>query len=106
MYVNYTNPTINPHNIYAYLRCYESEIIIVAVNFSGNRYLCDLAIPQHAFDILGIPQGTYPATELLTGKRGKKMLTATDPFSIELEGNNAKIVENQVANKKDNKNLK
>lgn len=106
MYVNYTNPTINPHNIYAYLRCYESEIIVVAVNFSGNRYLCDLAIPQHAFDILGISQGTYPATELLTGKRGKKMLIATDPFSIELEGNNAALWKIKLPTKKATKNLK
>ncbi len=89
MYVNYTNPTLNPHNVYAYLRALDNELIVIAVNFSGNSFDCLLNIPEHAFATMNLKQGAYMATELLTGKRLKKTLSPYEPFRLELQGNNA-----------------
>ena len=91
MYVNYGNPTINPHNIYAYIRKFESEFIFVAVYFGGNAFKCDFAIPQHAFDILELPKGTFTATELLTNTRGRKVLSPVESFHVDLHGNSAAL---------------
>ncbi len=91
MYVNYNNPTLNPHNVYAYIRMYDNEAIVIAVNFAGCRFSCDINIPQHAFDTLNMQKGTFTATELLTGKKEKKTLSESEPFHIELEGNGAAL---------------
>ncbi len=56
MYVNYENPTLNPHRQYAFLRNYADETIIVAVNFSDDSADMDINIPAHAFELLRIPQ--------------------------------------------------
>ena len=91
MYVNYTNPTFNPHNVFTYLRNYGNELIVVAVNFSYNAFDCKINIPQHAFDILGLIPGEYMATELISGKRSKKTLSPVIPFETSLGSNSAVI---------------
>ncbi len=80
MYVNYHNPTLNPHRQYAFIRSYDGETLIIAVNFSADS--CDLAIdiPRHAFDMLNIPEGEVFATELITRQQDIKELRATKPF--------------------------
>lgn len=57
MYVNYQNPTINPHRQYVFVRSCDGETLLIAVNFSSDS--CDLAIniPRHAFEMLNIPEG-------------------------------------------------
>lgn len=81
MYVNYQNPTLNPHRQYAFLRSFNGETLLIAVNFSADS--CDLAIniPQHAFETLNIPEGEVVATDLLTGDKELKQLSATTPFT-------------------------
>lgn len=91
MYVNYGNPTIDPHRMFAYLRKKNSDLIVVAVNFSDSSRNCEINIPQHAFDILGLKKGNYFATDLLTGKRQKKTLAPDVPFPTEIQANNAVI---------------
>lgn len=80
MYVNYQNPTVNPHSQYAFIRSCGDETLIIAVNFSADS--CDLAlnIPEHAFSLLSIPEGEVTAKELLTGRSEKKHLSAEAPF--------------------------
>lgn len=91
MYVNYNNPTFNPHNVYTYIRVYDNEVIVIAVNFAGCAFSCDINIPQHAFDVLNMQKGTFMATELLTGKKAKKTLSESEPFHVELAGNGAAL---------------
>lgn len=80
MYVNYSNPTLDPHRQYAYLRKAEDEVIVIVANFGADAN-CELVIPQHAFDILGLQKGSYTATELITGKRQSKTLSPDAPFA-------------------------
>lgn len=80
MYVNYTNPGLNPHKQYTFLRNYGKETILIAVNFSGESHDLKINIPKHAFDFLGLKEGNYTATELLTGEKGKKIIASDSPF--------------------------
>ena len=91
MYVNYANPTIDPHKIYTFLRKKDDEVIVIAVNFSNENRHCDIHIPQHAFDILDLTKGSFMATELLTEKRQKKTISPEQPFSTDIQPNNAVI---------------
>ncbi len=80
MYVNYENPTLNPHRQYVFLRNFADETLVIAVNFSADS--CDLRIniPRHAFDMLQIPQGKAMMTEILSGQRLEKDFTDDTPF--------------------------
>lgn len=80
MYVNYRNPTLNPHRQYVFLRSCDGETVLVAVNFSDSS--CDLAIniPLHAFEMLNIPAGDVTATELLSGEVSDKVVSPDKTF--------------------------
>lgn len=91
MYVNYQNPTLNPHRQYAFLRSFKDETLVIAVNFSDSA--CDLAIniPRHAFDLLDIPQGEVLATELLTREQDVKTFGESTPFRTSIPPCNAVV---------------
>ena len=80
MYVNYTNPGLNPHKQYTFLRNFGKETILIAVNFSGESHDLKINIPKHAFEFLGLKEGNFTATELLTGEKCKKSVTSDSPF--------------------------
>lgn len=85
MYVNYENPTLNPHRQYVFMRNLADETIIIAVNFSPDS--CDLAVnlPRHAFEMLQIPQGSAPMTELLSGRKEVRHIADGVPFETFIE---------------------
>lgn len=80
MYVNYQNPTLNPHRQYVFMRSHDGVTLLIAVNFSADS--CDLAInvPRHALEMLNIPEGEVVARELLTGDSELKTVSFTEPF--------------------------
>ena len=53
---------------YAWLRKYEDEVVLVVANFSGEAMNCKIVIPQHAFEVLSLRNGTFRGTELLTNQ--------------------------------------
>ena len=83
MYVNYNN--INPHRHYTYLRHFEDETLLIAVNFGDEAADIDINIPAHAFDYLKIMQGDYNGKELLGGEKGKFKLSSSTPFHTVIE---------------------
>lgn len=91
MYVNYVNSTLKPHDQYVFMRSFENETLIIAVNFRANS--CDLKIniPCHAFNILNIKEGTYEATELITGEKAKKTLSSKEQFETFISPYNAVV---------------
>ncbi|MDE6464017.1 MAG: alpha-amylase family protein [Muribaculaceae bacterium] len=92
MYVNYTNPTLNPHRHYAYMRHHGDDILVIAVNFGDTDDNIGLNIPLHAFTTLDLPQGNDPeAVELLTGTKARRRLTADAPFDIPVPAHGAAI---------------
>lgn len=83
-YVNYNNPKFNPHRHYAFLRNYEDVTLVIAVSFDKKSADVEINIPQHAFNLLEIPQGDVSATELLTGTTEEKTLSSDTPFKSQL----------------------
>lgn len=91
MYVNYDNPTFNPHRVYAFLRTYGDEVTLVAVNFGSHKADVRVNIPAHAFDVLEMPVGSFSSTELLTGMKSRVLLSPDNPFPISIEGHGAVV---------------
>lgn len=86
MYVNYDNPTVNPHRHYLFLRCQGREVIVAALNFGAEKASMNINIPQHALDILGIQAVVNArATDLLSGAAGVKTFSSKVPFETEVE---------------------
>lgn len=86
MYVNYDNPTVNPHRHYLFLRCHGREVIVVALNFGAEKASMSINIPQHALDILGIQAAVNArATDLLSGASEVKTFSSKVPFETEVE---------------------
>ncbi len=83
MYVNYSN--VNPHRHYTYLRHYEDETLLIAVNFGNETADININIPPHAFDYLKLEQGLYDGVELLSGKKEKFSLTINTLFHTQIE---------------------
>ncbi len=91
MYVNYQNPSLNPHRHFVYLRSYNDVTLLIAVNFSHNTADLRINIPSDAFNMLGIPRGTVEATELLSGEKSGKILSDMVPFDTFIAPHNAVI---------------
>lgn len=89
MYVNYNN--VNPHRHYTYLRHFEDETLLIAVNFGNETANVNIDIPAHAFDYLKLIQGEYNGVELLNGKKEIFTLAANTPFNTTIEPFNAVI---------------
>lgn len=91
MYVNYENSTLKPHDQYVFMRNYDDETLIIAVNFRANS--CDLKIniPSHAFNVLNLKEGIYEATELITGAKAKKILSTEEQFETFVSPYNAVV---------------
>ncbi len=84
MYVNYENPTVDPHRHYLFLRSHGDETLVVAANFDSRPHTLQVNIPAHAFELLGLPQGTCVAQELLTGDKMQKTFSPDAPFAVAL----------------------
>lgn len=84
MYVNYDNPTLNPHRQYAFLRSCDDETLLIAVNFGGSPCNLKINIPQHAFEVLSMPQGDCVAKELLSKDMMRKSMSSDKPFETEI----------------------
>lgn len=91
MYVNYDNPTLNPHRQYVFLRSYADETLVIAVNFSSEPCNLKINIPGHAFDVLSLPKGDCVATELLSKDMMRKTLSPDAPFVTEVGPNDAVV---------------
>lgn len=98
MYVNYNN--VNPHRHYTYIRHYENDTLLIAVNFGKESADVNINIPPHAYDYLKLEQGEYNGEELLTGKKEKFSLTVNTPFHTLIEPFNAVIWKLKVAKNK------
>lgn len=85
MYVNYHNPGVNPHRHYAFIRAVGTELLMIILNFDSADAKISVNVPMHAFDTLDFPQGKDPeATELLTGEKKSKTLSASEPFTADV----------------------
>ncbi len=91
MYVNYHNPSLNPHRQYVFLRCHCDELMVIAVNFDSVGVDLKVNIPTHAFDTFDIPQGDFVAIDLLTGEKMRKSIRDDATFNTYVGAHDAVI---------------
>lgn len=64
----YVNPQL-PHEVYAFLRKKDEEMLLIVANFGHSDAECSVNIPRHAFDYLWIGEGAHEAVDLLSGDK-------------------------------------
>lgn len=91
MYVNLQNSSLNPHRQFVFLRNFEDETLLIAVNFGNEDTEIKINIPDDAFKLLNLPLGEGMCTELLSNTRMKKKLYPDVQFPTYINAHNAVI---------------
>lgn len=91
MYANYSNPGINPHRQYAFMRHLDDDIILIVVNFDNVDVQVKVNIPSHALQVMNISPGTFKGKELLSGKSHSLAISDETPFTANVAAHNALI---------------
>ncbi|GMO33003.1 MAG: alpha-amylase family glycosyl hydrolase [Candidatus Azobacteroides pseudotrichonymphae] len=77
---------------YAYLRCNQDELLLIVVNFDGEKVETDVFIPSHAMDYFGIVGTIYGSKELLTNEIRSLDLQRDKPYHVCIKGYDAEII--------------
>lgn len=100
MYVNLSNPRFSPHRQFAFLRHYEAETLLIAVNFGAEPADVAINIPRDAFTMLDLPEGELNTTELLTDTEAVHTFSPDAPLRTVIPSYGAVILKttNNVVN--------
>lgn len=92
MYVNHDNWNFNDNRLFAYLRKYENELLLIAVNFADMPVNASIRIPRHAFDYLQMAaHDNISATDLLSDEHVDLSILPDKETRIKIDGNCGKI---------------
>lgn len=77
---------------YVFIRRYESELLLIAVNFDTRDVCIGVNIPEHAFNFLNMEEAKVQATDLLTNKKKTYELKKDSPIAIQLGASGAVVM--------------
>ena len=77
---------------FAFFRKSKKDTLLVVSNFDDVPVTMGLTIPAHAFEYLGLTEGSYQATDLLTGKEMQMKLSCDGAVGIDLEARGSVIL--------------
>ncbi len=77
---------------FAFFRKSKKDTLLVVSNFDDVPVTMGLTIPAHAFEYLGLTEGSYKATDLLTGKETQIELSCDGAVGIDLEARGSIIL--------------
>ena len=77
---------------YVFIRRYESELLLIAVNFDTRDVCIGVNIPEHAFNFLNLEEVKVQATDLLTNKKKTYELKKDSPIAIQLGASGAVVM--------------
>lgn len=97
MYVNPQSWKFNPRYQYAFLRKYEDDVLLVLVNFSGERVNAGVMIPEHAFNTLKMPEKEVTAVDLLSGETAQFDLKKDGHVHIDLRPYSGRVFKFSIA---------
>ncbi len=80
----YVNQHLNRQ--YVFIRHFENDILLIATNFDAATAKCDINIPRHAFETIGLKEGTYQAHDIMHGTTGRFTLSSSEQVAIEVGG--------------------
>ena len=92
MYVNPQSDDFNANRIYAFMRSYKDEHLLILANFSDREDNVVVNIPLHAFDYLNIKADDYGATDLISGDDYVIKVTPDAPINLNVPANNAVVL--------------
>ena len=84
-YANYSNPDFSTARQFAFIRHSGDDIVLIAVNFDEHPVDVKINIPEHAFQHIGLVEGNYSATDILTGRKKRHQLASNVPFSAHIK---------------------
>lgn len=84
MYVNPASDHFVPRRHFAFLRKKGHEVLLVALNFSGEAARMEVVVPEHAFNFLNLPEEEVATTDLISGKRQRVSLVKNGLFPVEV----------------------
>lgn len=92
MYVNYHSAGMNPHRHYTYLRSAAGENLLIFLNFGDVEAEAEVVIPDHAFNMLGLPFGEVEAVDLLDDTVHTLMLSPGSPTMVKTPAHGARVL--------------
>ena len=91
MYANFNNPGFDTNRQYTFLRKAGKELLFVVVNFSDEEVRCEVNIPAHAFDYLGLRPVTTEATDMISGDKAMLTLAADCRTTVVVGANSGRV---------------
>lgn len=92
MYVNLRHEGFNPHRHFAFMRYTKDSVLFIVVNFDNSESDIDVVIPQLAFDMAGIPEGSIEADDLLCGRSMRLTLSPDKATHMHLKPKDAVVL--------------
>lgn len=92
MYANYDNLEMDTNHLFAFMRKYKNELIIVVANFEDKISNMSLKIPKHAFDYLKIKSGIYNSVDLISGNNEQINLNFQQTIKMTIPPLNGKVI--------------
>lgn len=77
---------------YVFIRRYEGEMLLIAVNFDTRDVCIGVNIPEHAFNFLNMEEVKVQVTDLLTNKKKTYELKKDSPIAIQLGASGAVVM--------------
>lgn len=100
MYVNPRSERFDSDRLFAFLRKLDNDLLLVVVNFSDDVKEAGVAIPEHAFSFLGMPEKRALATDLLSGDRQYMSLSKDGVLQMFIGSWGARVWKMNVAKRK------
>ena len=77
----YVNPQMAERQ-FAFMRKKDNQLMLIVVNFDEKAADCQVNIPEHVFEWWQLPEGHFPATDLLTGEKSIVALSPNHPVGV------------------------
>lgn len=91
MYVNGHSDHFSPHAQFAFMRKCDDEVLFIVVNFADEPAHCQVVIPDHAFNFLGIPEKPVDAVDILSGETQHFDLKKNGLLPVDIDAYNGRI---------------
>ncbi len=92
MYANLGHEGFDPHHCFCFLRYTADEALLIVANFGDEAVELPVVIPELAFDMAGLREGTFRSADLLSGLKSDITLSRTAPAHVSVKGRNAVVI--------------
>ena len=87
----YVNPQLHDKQ-FAFIRKYENEMLLIAVNFDCTTVDTNIYIPQHAFEYLHIEDRRLTGVNLMNNQERNELIKADCPIRLTIAPHDGCII--------------